>query len=252
MPAENAAVIIAEFDRGGSAVPGLAGRLVKPGEARRLGAAMVRDLVDRAHNCAGFEPLVAYFPPDRRGEAEEAAALRGAWAEAMAGPTPGARVEGLLRHLLAERAYRTAVALFPSYPHAPRKAVFDAAHTLRGGGALAFALGEGGPVGLLGVRGGVPPGLGAALEAPSPSAALVDAARAAGLVPHAGRLPAPIDSEEALAKAVFDLRADIATRKHAGDDLPLHTLEAFDALGFVAALRGNGSVELRRAGPPRR
>jgi hypothetical protein len=251
VPAENAIVVLAEFDRDGLLVPGLRGALLKSGEARRLGHAVLRDCVDKAHHCAGFDPLVAYFPPDRRGEAEEAAGLREAWAEPSAGASRGARVEQFLRHLVKERTYRTAIALDPRFPHIARKPIFDAAHTVHGGGALAFAAAEDGTVGLIGVRGEVPLGLGAALETSRPAAALVVAAQRAGMTARQGALPPPVDSEAALAQTVFDLRAEIATGKHAGDDLPLHLLETFDGMGFVASLKGDGSVELRRAGPPK-
>jgi hypothetical protein len=251
VPSDSAIVVIAEFDRAGLVAPGLVGELLRPSDARRLGHAMLRDCVEKAHHCAGFDVLFAYFPPDRRGEAEEAAAVRDAWAEPAAGPTPGARAEGFLRHVLRERAYRMAVLLAPTFPHVTRKPLFDAANTLHGGGALAYAAADGGHVGIVGLRGEVPAGFGAALDAPEPPAALARAARAAGLEPRASKLPPPIVSEAALAQCVFDLRAELATGRHAGDDLPLHTLETFDGLGLVAALKGDGSVELRRAGPSR-
>jgi hypothetical protein len=251
LPAENAIVVIAEFDRAGLLVPGLEGPLLKSGEARRLGHAMLRDCVDKAHHCAGFDPLVAYFPSDRRGEAEEAAGLRDAWAEPSAGPSRGERVEHFLRHLVKERTYRTAIALDPRFPHIVRKPIFDAAHTVRGGGAVAFAAAEDGTVGLIGVRGEVPQGLGAALDTERPGAAIALAAQRAGLTARASTLPPAVDSEASLSQTVFDLRAEIATGKHAGDDLPLHLLETFDSMGLVAALKGDGSVELRRAGPPK-
>lgn len=251
MPADGAIVVLAEFDREGLLVPGLRGETLRAPDARRLGHAMLRDCVEKAHHCAGFEALVAYYPPDRRGEAEEAAAVRDAWAEPSAGATRGERAEGYLRHLLRERTYRTAILLDLRFPHITRRPIFDAAHTLKGGGALAFAGSEAGAVGLVALRGEVPRGLGTALDAPRPGAALAQLARSAGLAPHAGTLPSAIDSEAALASSVFDLRAEMATGRHAGDDLPLHLLETFDGLGLVAALKGDGEVELRRAGPSR-
>ena len=251
MPTDNAIVILAEFGLHGRLVPGPAGPLLKPGEASRLGHAMLRDLVDRAHHCSGFDTLLAYHPPDRRGEAEEAAGLRGVWAEPTSGATAGERAESYMRHVATERAYRTVVALAPTFPHMQRKPIFDAAHTLRGGGALAFAASDDGVVGLVAVRGAVPQGLGAALDARDPREALVACAQRAGLAARAGKLPPAVLDEEALAQIVFDLRAEIATGKHAGDDLPLHTFEALDAMGIVTDLKANGEVVLKRAGPPR-
>jgi hypothetical protein len=252
LPSQNALLILAEFGRDGVLEPSLRGDVLRAGEARRLGLAMLRDCVEKAHHCAGFDPIVAYFPPDRRGEVEEALGSRVVWAEPSAGARPGSRAEGMLRHAVSERTYKAAVALRPAYLQLARQTVFDAARALRGRAGFAFGTDPEGRVGLVGARGEVPAGIGVALESPSPAEALAAAGEVAGRPAARVDLPARVDSEEALARAVFDLRAAIATREVSGDDIPAHTLELFDALGLVASLKGDGAVSLRRAGPPRR
>jgi hypothetical protein len=244
-------VILAELGKEGVLFPGLEGKLIRAGEARRLGVAMLRDCIEKAIPCAGFDPLLAYFPPERRGEAEEAIGKRQVWAEPLAGPTAGGRAEGFLRHLLAERTYRRAVALFPAFPHIDRNAVFEAA---RGASETGFAYGAsaGGAVGLIAAASTTPSGLAAALDGGHPAKSLAALASLSGNRPFALALPDPIETQDALAKAVFDLRAAWASRASAGDDLPLNLLEVFESLGLVAALKGDGSVEMRRAGPPQR
>ncbi len=243
--------MLAEFERSGHLID-FRGRLLRPSEGRRLGLAMLRDLIERAHLCAGFDPIVAYYPPERRGEVDEAAAGHPVWAEPLAGPTRGARAEGFLRHLLAERAYRDAVALFPAFPHAPRDLILRAARTVREPPWFAFGQAPLGEVGLLALRQGVPKGLGDALDTPAPAKRLEALASLGGAAPAVFDLPPPLDSEEALARTHFDMRADLASRALSGDDVPLRTMELFDGLGLAAVLRGDGSVELRRVGPPRR
>ncbi len=238
-------MVLAEFQPSGHLID-FEGRVLRPAEGRRLGLAMLRDLVERAHLCAGFDLQVAYFPPDRRGEVEEAAASRTVWAEPMAGPTKGARAQGFLRHLLTERTYRDAVALFPAFPHTPRDLILRAARRVRDPPRFAFGASADGEVGLLAVRQEVPPGLASALDGRTPAKALAPAAA------PPFELPPALVSEEALARTHFDMRADLASRALSGDDVPLHTMELFDALGLAAALRGDGSVELRRVGPPHR
>jgi hypothetical protein len=244
-------VIVAEFGDEGVLFPGLAGTLIRPAEARRLGIAMLRDCIEKAIHCAGFDPLVAYFPPERRGEAEESIGKRHVWAEPMAGPTPGARAEGFLRHLLAERAYQRAVALFPGFPHVDRHAVFEAARGAAENG-FAFGASKGGQVGIVAAAATTPEGLAAALDHSHTARSLAAAGALGGRRPFTVALPDPIETEDALAQAVFDLRAAMATRAAAGDDLPLNLLEVFESLGLVSTLKGDGSVELRRAGPPQR
>ncbi len=243
MPNSSALVVLAEFHPSGHLVD-IEGSLLRPSEGRRLGLAMLRDLVDRAHLCAGFDAIVAYFPPERRGEVEEAAASRAVWTEPMAGPSAGARAEGFLRHLLAERAYRDAVALLPAFPHTPRDLILRAARAVREPPWFALGKARLGELGLLAFREAVPGWVAEALDGRPP-----------GAVPATAPtfdLPEPLRSEGALARTHFDLRADLASRALSGDDVPLHTMELFDGLGLVAALRGDGSVELRRVGPPRR
>lgn len=242
-------MVLADFQPSGHLVD-FSGGVLRPAERRRLGLAMLRDLVERAHLCAGFDALIAYFPPGRRGEVEEAAASRAVWVEPMSGPTRGARAEAFLRHLLAERAYRDAVALLPAFPHAPRDLILRAARAVREPPWFAFAVAPGGEVGLLALRQGAPAGLGAALDGAAPATALgaLSAGRPRGAPPFL--LPPPLDSEEALARTHFDMRADLASRTISGDDVPLHTMELVDGLGLAAVLRADGLVELRRVGPP--
>jgi len=250
VPSQNALVVLAEFGDGGLIAPGLAGAVLRPTDARRLGLAMLRDCVEKAHHCAGFDPIVAYFPPHRRGEAAEAAGVRDVWAEPMAGPSRGTRAAGFMRHLIEERTYRTAVVLFPHFPHLERKFLFAAAQALRSPRVVAFGASPEGGLGFLGVCEAVPPTLGEALDGTDAPARIAAAAQGAGLSARSTVIPEPLSTESALAQAVFDLRASIATGTLAGDDLPLHTLETFDGLGLVATLSARGAVELQRAGPP--
>ncbi|HKZ59237.1 MAG TPA: hypothetical protein VJ547_05230 [Candidatus Thermoplasmatota archaeon] len=251
MPHSSALVVLAEFGSEGHLVD-LGGPLLRPSERRRLGLAMLRDLIERAHLCAGFDPIVAYFPPARRGEVEESAAPHPVWAEPLGGPTPGARAEGFLRHLLSERAYRDAVAVLPSFPHTPRDLILRAARAVREPPFFAFGRGPLGEVGLLALRQEVPRGLGKALDGPAPEEALKALVVGAGAPARVFDLPSPLGSEDVLARTHFDLRADLASGTLSGDDVPLRTMELFDGLGLAAALRADGSVELRRVGPPRR
>src|SRR2546426_8041948 len=108
-----ALVIRAEFSREGDLLPGLAGTVIRPSEAQRIGLALLRDLVEKANRSVGLEPLVAYYPPERRGEAEDAIGALPVWSEPLSGPTPGERAAGMLRHLVEERAYRSAILLSP-------------------------------------------------------------------------------------------------------------------------------------------
>src|SRR5882672_8809805 len=100
MPAAAALVVVAEFAASGALIPTLRGGVLKTGEARRIGLAMLRDMVEKAHHCAGLDPLVAYYPPNRRGEVEEAIRDMKVWAEPMSGPSAGVRINDTLRHML--------------------------------------------------------------------------------------------------------------------------------------------------------
>jgi len=251
MPPPSALVVLAEFGPRGHIVE-FETSLLRAPEARRLGLAMLQDCVERAHLCAGFDPIVAYFPPKWRGDVDEAVGSRNVWAEPMSGPTPGARAESILKHLLHERTYRDAVALFPVFPHAPRELILAASHAVRHPPAFAFGRTAKGQVGMLAVRHEVPKGLARALDAEDPARALEELGKALRQPPTVLELPAALDSEEAFARTHFDMRADLAARNVSGDDVPLRMMELFDAMGLVAELRGDGSVEMRRAGPPRR
>jgi len=242
--ARTSLVLRAEFSPEGDLLPGLAGGVIRTPEARRVGLALLRDLVEKAHRCAGLEPIVGYFPPDRRGEVEEAIGSLAVWSEPLAGPTPSARASGLLRHLLGERAYRAAVMLGPSMAHTPRQRIFDAVHRLSTSADVVLGAPPNTPLAFVGLRGAAAPLLfeeGLSIEE-----------RTEGLrVAHLA-LPRPILTQADLAIAVFDLRAEIATRQSSPEDLPAHTLEILSALGLESALGAGDAPALRRAGSSRR
>jgi len=155
--ARTSLVLRAEFSPEGDLLPGLAGGVIRTPEARRVGLALLRDLVEKAHRCAGLEPIVGYFPPDRRGEVEEAIGSLAVWSEPLAGPTPSARASGLLRHLLGERAYRAAVMLGPSMAHTPRQRIFDAVHRLSTSADVVLGAPPNTPLAFVGLRGAAAP-----------------------------------------------------------------------------------------------
>jgi hypothetical protein len=249
MPAAAVLVVFAEFPVSGALIPTLRGGGLKTGEARRIGLAMLRDTVEKAYHCAGLDPLVAYYPPNRRGEVEDAIGDLPVWAEPMLGPSPGGRIADILRHMLEERAYGSAAALFPLVPTVPRQRIFDAVHKLRKAADFVVGRTADGSLGLLAVREQVPEGLAQALDSEDRVEAIE---RAVSPKRRAARvdLPTAILTEDDLAHAVFDLRAELATGRKAGHDVPVHTLEIVSALGFETELVKGDRVRLRRVGPP--
>jgi hypothetical protein len=249
MPSANALIVLAEFSDGGMLLPDLAGEVIKPAEARRIGQAMLRDTLEKAHHSAGAEPLVGYFPPTRRGEVEDALGNLPVWAEPMAGTSAGHRASSLIRHLLEERVYRTAIVLWPSMAHVARGRIFDALHQLREPIEVVAGRAPDHSLGLVGLREKVPQWLAQVLDDERPTDAL---GRSGGRGPRVAwvEVPGAITTESELARAVFDIRAEMATGRTSGHDVPVHTLELVNALGFETELRRGDAVHFRRVGPP--
>jgi len=244
LTARTALVVRAEFAREGPLLPGLAGGVIRVPEATRIGLALLRDLIEKAHRCEGMEPLVCYFPPDRRGEVEGAIGGLPVWSEPLAGPNPSERAAGLLRHLLDERAYRAAVMIGPGMAHVPRQRLLDAVHRLSTASDVVLADSNKDPLVFVGVRGQLSPML-------FEDGLTIDE-RTEGVRVGQLSLPRPIVTQADLATAVFDLHAELATRHISHDDVPAHTLELLAALGLHAAMGEGQAPVLRRSRDSRR
>jgi hypothetical protein len=117
--------------------------------------------------------------------------------------------------------------------------LFDAAHRLATSADLVLASGGAQPCEFVGVRGAVPRNLFELGDEASPADSRLRVARIA--------MPAPIRSASDLARALFDARADLATRQLSPDDVPVHTLEVISSMGLELAVTRGDAVKLRRA-----